>query len=85
MKLELKEFEKIINAELIDDDKLRAQRNRTLIVNVERIIKKQIQRLYPYTGLYVSTYNSNIQIKKLNSDEVLILKVKKKLSKDSSK
>lgn len=54
MKLELKEFEKIINAELIDDDKLRAQRNRTLIVNVERIIKKQIQRLYPYTGLYVS-------------------------------
>ena len=64
MKLELKEFEKIINAELIDDDKLRAQRNRTLIVNVERIIKKQIQRLYPYTGLYVSTYN--LQIEKLN-------------------
>lgn len=84
--MDFKEFEKILNSELSENDELKGQCSWILLNNVLNDVKEAVKILLPQKyRLFVSSYNSNIQLSYGSglSTKILILKVKKKVSSKS--
>lgn len=84
--MDFKEFEKILNSELSENDELKGQCSWILLNNVLNDVKEAVKILLPQKyRLFVSSYNSNIQLSYGNglSTRIIILKVKKKVSSKS--